>query len=289
MFLTANKLKIYGACEEGVAFFAKHFPDGAELIDIMKIPFIPHSFLHWGWLHLNTNDEERAMYEKVLEIQYSSGVFQSEKVYKSNDIVLSKDVKLSNYVYNGQKIDQSHFISDSMNITNSQQVGMSNTINKSLDIMYSQNLEDCAHVGKSSFCTGSRNIWNSSMIVDSTEITDSRSLKNCTCIGSCEQLDHCMFCYELSNKEYHIFNKPIDPTIFKMIYDCYYCFTIGDFAITTNWENNWQNHTSVYLSPATHFRPILDDEYLLKWIKTIPNFSEELLYNITFDSRSFNL
>ena len=68
MYLRPNDLLTHGGCYHGYSFMARYFPDGAELVDIMKHKYVTPDFLHWGFLELDTNDEEKALYYELLNI-----------------------------------------------------------------------------------------------------------------------------------------------------------------------------------------------------------------------------
>lgn len=287
MFLTHDILVKYEACPEGIAFFDRHYPNGVELSEIIQMKHIPHSFLHWGCLNLTTTEEERALYDKVLGNINSEVVFQSENVVDSQYVIESANVQKSSYVYQSKQIENSHEISVSEDIHSSTDVGKSSKVYNSINVLLSSNVKQSQTVAKSNLIIESASVFDSSLISRSSVIYNSTNINDSVFIEKCNKLNHCMFCYDLSDKEYHIFNQPVDESIYNFIYEEYKMFNLPDINITDPWKDTWNSSKTIYYNRMRHFREICDNDSFIKWVKTLPNYSEDILYNITFSERVF--
>lgn len=58
MFITADILREYEACGPGLKYIERFYPNGAEMIDLIRDRHIHKSFLHWGREHLTVTEEE---------------------------------------------------------------------------------------------------------------------------------------------------------------------------------------------------------------------------------------
>lgn len=287
MYLTHDILVKYEACPEGIAFLDKHFPNGAELVDIMKLKHIPISFLHWGKLHLTTNEEERALYNQLVHIENSTDVFESERITNSSLVQYSTNVTDSSMVYHGLDISNSESISYSKDIKNSKRVGNSNHIFDSKDIIDSCNVKKASNVGKGSFVIGSDNIFNSNIVTNSNIVYNSEDITDSIFISHSKRLKHCLFCDNLTDATYCIFNKQINETQFDFVYEELVSFGLKLNNMTSDWTDAWNTKKEIIYDIRKHFVPINEDENLLNWIKTLPNYSPEILYNITYNERIF--
>ena len=154
---------------------------------------------------------------------------------KTNNIVLSKFVNYSRFIFNSSYIDNSNYINSSRyiqranNVYHSYYVYKANNIEKSTLISYSQhaidsdmisnsmfieksvNIESSQYIKKSNHILNSKYIEYSEIIINSEHIENSRFIKNC------KFLQNCLFCYNIKAKENYLFNKKVSEERIKEI------------------------------------------------------------------------
>lgn len=281
MFITADILRKYGACGQGIRYIERFYPNGAEMIDIIRDRHINKEFLHWGREHLVITSEELAAYHAVCNIVNSEGFWYSEKVYDSKYVIKSKNVKQSQGIFNSADISNSTDIVDSDDIEKSQQVFHSSMVEKSNQICRSKNVSSSHNICNSTMIAWSANVIDSNNVFDSSEIIKSKGVIDSFFCQNCNNIEHCLFCENLDNAEYCIFNKPVGKSIFELISKQYKKY----MNITLDFIRDWPKElvANVYVSPTRKF----DDWYssipqkTWDWVRTLPNFDSMLLYNIT--------
>ena len=63
MFLTIDVLRRLNACEQGIKYVERFYPNGVELVDIINDRHINKDFLHWGREYLTVNATEMEAYK----------------------------------------------------------------------------------------------------------------------------------------------------------------------------------------------------------------------------------
>ena len=86
MFITVDILQKRGACQEYLDFFASHFPDGVEMMQMIEQGHLSYHALHWGYKWLDPNEEEVAAYWKRVRVENSEGVDESDHITNSKII-----------------------------------------------------------------------------------------------------------------------------------------------------------------------------------------------------------
>ena len=97
-----------------------------------------------------------------------------------------------------------------------------------------------------------------------------------------------MFCWDINDAEYHIFNKPIDPERFEMLQAQYRKYITEELAYTSS---EWPREMLIPTFPHMHVfydrhYAVLNDKFL-RWARTLPNFDEQLLYEMTLNPKVF--
>lgn len=281
MFITVDILRKLNACEQGIKYVERFYPEGVNMIDIIRDRHINKEFLHWGREYLTSTPEELAAYCEACGIINSEGYWYSQNVRDSKYVIKSKDV------------DKSKSVFESKNIIGCQDIVNTDDAENSSQIFYSSMIDRCDKVCKGTNIVSSTNICNSTMVarsvnvIDSSTIFDSSEIISCNTVSSshfckdCTNIEKCLFCEGLSNAEYHIFNKPVDPKMYELFEEQYmkYMTVLLDFI--SNWPSELV--ASAYVSPTRKF----DDWYFnipdsfWKWARTLPNFDAMLLYVIT--------
>ena len=288
MYLTHDILVKHIACTEGIAFFDKHFPNGAELIDIINMPHIPHSFLHWGMNSLTTSFEEKAAYYARLNIKDSERVLDSEEVVGSTDVFKSREIYDSNNVVKSEQVTYSNCVNEGININNSSRVDDSSCVMGSDLVIQSTNVKDSAYILSSNYIIGSRNVCDSTAITKSSIVLYSEKITNSSFISHCSNLQNCLFCNDLHDQQYCIFNKPVEKDIFDFVVEQYKSFDIPDMQLGTLPISVIWDSVSIYHSPRAYLQVINSDDKLYNWIKHLPNYNPDILYDITYNSRIYN-
>ena len=287
MFLTNQILEELNACAEGKAWFARHYPDGAELMEVIRGRHIPPSFLYWGKLYLTTTPEEQRAYDEVLEIKDSENIFQSMKVSNSSFVTNSNTVSDSKYIYNSRTIQSCTDITDSARVTNSCHIASSNSIQNSSYIVRGHNIKDTQRALNGSYLINSNNIYNSDLITNSSFILNSRNLTDCGFVADSSDSQHCLFCSEYNEHDYSIFNHPISQTQWNFIKE-----ELDDWAslsdriylaLFDHWEQEDPVHgINCHYSYLEMFKAIAQDTEFMNWIYNLPYFDANIAYKITF-------
>ena len=92
MFITVELLKKHKACTSGIKYISRFYPNGAEMIDIIRDRHIPKEMLHWGRKSLACSEEELMAYAQVCNIVNTEGYWYSQDVFDSKHIIKSKQV-----------------------------------------------------------------------------------------------------------------------------------------------------------------------------------------------------
>ena len=200
MYLTSDTLKKYNACDTGLKWFERTFPNGAEIIDVINHKYANKSFLHWGYINLTTTPTEKEAYRKKLKINcgeanysiyqsdnvagcsyitHSSHVDGCERVFYSNEVRDSNDILRSNNVENSKFIYSSDFVYDSERVINGK------NINGSQAIVNSEYIVNSHHI------FGATNIKNSAYISD-IGFAETKQISDSYFISGSKNLNHCL-------------------------------------------------------------------------------------------------
>ena len=80
MLITVEVLQNNNACKQGVDFVSKFYPNGVEMIDLIKDKRVSREMLHWGRQHLTHTQEELDAYCAMCNIINSNGFWYSESL-----------------------------------------------------------------------------------------------------------------------------------------------------------------------------------------------------------------
>ena len=292
MYLTREILDKHNACGQGVAWFVEHYPDGAELIEIINDKRVNVPFLHWGFQHLTVSEEERQAYYTRLKIDvpYPWSVYQCRDVSNSSYISDSEKVSDSSFVFGSKNVNESNNISHSKIVDGSDCVYNSFLVTNCYGVVDSKNITDSTNIVCSEFVVGSHGVFNGNMITDSNFVSaftkgGVRDITDSSFIMSCSNLKNCLFCEGISDKEYHIFNKPVPPRTFEAIYK-QMDLVLGAFEAQLTLE--WPKGTVPLDTPRINrnvikqFKDLPDDFW--DWVATLPNYDPLVLYSIVFNS-----
>lgn len=223
-------------------------------------------------LYLLTNkisEEEKNNAEKALEIKNCKNYFSSWNISDSENVIHSNSVKNSSYIFLAHDIADSNFIKDGTYIKNSELIFNSSNIFNSYDVCNSDNIENSKHIYGSSY------IKNSNFLEESVECefcNFSKNLQHCS---------YCLFCDSLKDKTFYIFNKEATAR------EYFICVSLllsifesqNSFICNYNKEKNYfEIKTLLYENVPDKFFEVA---------RTVPYFTEFLLYKITLNKKSF--
>ena len=281
MFVTLEILKQLGACDQGIRYIERFYPNGAEMIDIIRDRHISKEFLHWGRQYLTSNEEELTAYCEACKIINTEGYWYSQNVRDSKYVINSRDVN------NGIGIFESTDVSDSVDIVNSEnildckQIFYSSMVDESEKIFKSQNITNSITICSSTMIVNSKNVIDSFNVFDSSEIINCVNTSNSYFCQDCKNIKHCMFCEGIEDAEYYMFNRPVDKAHFELFEKQYLKYLTEHLEFVREWPADLL--TIRHISPTKKF----DDWYhpiaprFWKWIRTLPGFDSMLIYNIT--------
>lgn len=285
MFLTIDILLKRGACEPGIKFFERHYPNGAELIDLINNRLVTSDFLHWGYLHLDPNEEEIAAYWKRLDVDDPSTIFCSERVKNSYNVTNSSDVENSHSVYYSKKIKRSSVIQSGDNVEDSTNIFNSKFIYNSYNILNSSNITNSHNVFQGTYIVDSSSVWCSSVVNDSRDVRGCHNVSDVRMCAASFNLNHALFCEGLTEGEYMLFNKPIPQKQFELIKRQYDNLMQKDLVFS---RDDWPQDTTFPETPrpchnySFHYSKVSKDFW--EWVTTLPNFNPKIMYKLTFNS-----
>lgn len=293
MFLTDKILIQHGACGMGLKWFQRHFPNGAELIDVINHPKVDRHTLHWGMSNLNTSQEEREAYYKKLAINVDnlSTVYECDNIEGGEYITRSSRIKNSSYVFSCKEVSDSENISASDNVERSHQVFNSEFVYDSEKVYQSKNVTQSLNIINSDYVVRSSSVMNAASVTNSHYVHAfthgaAKQVKDSMFITDCVGVKKCLFCAGLQNKEYMLFNQPIDPDEFTLIENQLKNILAGWQAEFVKGE--WPEGTIPLDSPQIQ-RNIMRQfaqlpEKFWRWVKTLPNYDSMVLYAVTFQA-----
>ena len=277
MFITNEILERYNACESGKKIFNRLYPNGVEIIDLLDNRHIPDEILHWGAEYLPVSAEELKKYYERVNVVDSTNCSMSSKITKSNNIFKSINISNSNFI----KLSQN--VIDSENISSSQSIKTSKYVNNSISVEYSELIVNSKNITKSV------NIANSSDLDYCFNISNGKNLLNCDTMYNsslCEYsgfssfLIGChkvLFCSQLNQSSFMLFNKPISEALFYEIWEQYKTITKNVEIIEDNSNIFYGGAPIVRFD--TMFKKLGED--FKNWVKTLPNYDNFVIYQIT--------
>lgn len=281
MLITAELLRKYKSCEQGIKYIERFYPNGAEMIDIIRDRHINKEFLHWGREYLTHTAEELEAYCEACKIVNTDGFWYSVNVSNSKNVVKSKNVQNGVGIFGSTDVLDSDDIVNSENVTNGHQIFYSTMVDDSEKVYKGTNVVNSVNICNSTMVANSRSVIDSKNVFYSLEIIGCDTVTESMFCQDCTNIEHCLFCYGLHDAQYCIFNKPVDKNRFEMIASQYTKWMIGLLTFIREWPCELLAETHV--APTRKF----DDWYypisekFWKWVRTLPGFDSMLIYNIT--------
>ena len=214
-----------------------------------------------------------------------SNYYNCQNIQDSNYIANSMNVDFSSFVHNSTDVSHSCDVYKSDDVTNSSQVFESQFVYNSDRIFNVINADNCVNV------LISKGIYNSVNIYLCTDVMGGRELRNCDnmnfsyfCADS-KNLKDCMFCVDLEDKEYHIFNRPVTKEKFDIIRKQY--LRLMDNVELDYLREHWPQDMlipelpNLFVYYNKHYLQ-LDDKFW-RWARSVPGYDADLLYKITLN------
>lgn len=281
MRITTSVLRQYNACDSGIKYIERFYPDGAEMIKVIQDKHISKEFLFWGRENLYHSSEELAAYEEACNIINSSNHWRSVNLSDSHFVVNSKNINDSQRVYDSSDVTGGLDIVSSDEVTLSGQIFASSFIAKSNRINKSKNVHNSINICDSILVGDSKNILQSNNVFSSSEIIRSENVENSFFCQDCKNIKNCMFCFGLTDAEYYVFNQPVGKSKFELFVAQYKKLMEGELAFVTEWPQDLlkgYGPVPVYRFDKW-FYPV--PEKLWKWSNTLPGYTKEKLYQTT--------
>lgn len=281
MFVNNEILEKYGACASGKEFINRLYPNGVEILDLLDNKHVPVEILHWGAKFLPVSEEELRKYEQYICVQNSTNCLESEKVFSSKNIYKSKNIDNSEFIKYSRDISNSKKITNSVDIFESSYVNNSEKIEYSTKIINSKSISNCI------------NIINSSDISNSNNLSKCYSLKYCNTVlksdfcelvGFSSFLTGCskmLFCTSLTSESLMLFNKPISLYNFNEIYENF-LYMIQNEDINLILDDNNSSYFNGLANTKIEVIFNVSDNFI-NWIKTLPNYDNFIMYQITLN------
>lgn len=289
MYLTVEKLKSKSACEAGIKWFEHYFPNGAELKEVILHDRVPNFFLYWGCEQgfFQMNEEEKEAYKQKLKI----------KCNNLSSIISSCEVEDSEYIFKGRNVVNSNYVSSGKKIVDSFMIQAGHEIERSKYVFDGIDIKDSQYIYVSRRVFNSAIVVNSESVIDSIGILNSKDveqsyyvlgqkdeqtelIKNSLFIFNSKNLNKCLFCCDLEDKELMLFNKPISEQQYKN-------YMQKIMELKQNWSPSligaWCEEKMPLLPPQLQLEENYTSEMpneLLEWLKTLPEYNEEILLKI---------
>lgn len=292
MFVTQEILERREACKAGQKWFSRHYPNGAEMIDVIHNPKVANSFLYWGYEHLNYNKKELEAYLKRLNIEVEDYrlVVKSEQVREAKYIYGCSNITSSSYIFRSKNIVNSNNVANSNFIEHSEKCFLSDFCFNSSEVLQGSNINDSNNIVKSNFIVESSSVSQSCNITKSQYINCSSDIVNSYFIAKSQGLENCLFCYDMKNDKNLLFNKKVSEIQIKIIKQQLQTI-LKDWSAQLIEEENWSSYTIPLLIPKPLFIPWSQYQKLpdafWDWVKTLPGYDESVLVQLTLNNKAY--
>lgn len=278
---SAEDIKKWGSCKEGVAFAEKYAPNGFTIPEFLALKEAPSDYIHWVFERITPTQEEKMAYIAKMNIVNSQNYYYAQNIENCSFIVKSQNIKNSTNILNSKQVENSKDIAESEDIENSNIVFNSTFVSNCSKIDHSSNITNSTNVYKSFGVVNSKNIFESTDIYNSSEIIHCNGVTNSYFCSDCSSITNCMFCSGLTDAEYYIFNKPVTKERFEIFALQYQKLLNTELAFIPQWPEDLTR--SFLLKPQGNFgkwyEPIPDKFW--KWAKTLPGYDEMFIYEMT--------
>ncbi len=281
MKVTMEMLEKYDSSLEWKRFLKANFPDGAEALEIMNHSDITPEMLHFAARFFPLTKKELQRYQEICNVKNSKHCFSSEKVTNCIVVAESKYISDSEYVRESTNVKKSENIYGSCAIESSKDVRNSVMVEYSNTVVESNGVWHSARVCRSTSVLWSHDILDSSSIQESSYIYRSDNLNDCWFGGFMENCKHCLFCSDIEDKEFYIFNKQVSEEEFEKVKEDL-IFNLmaenSEFIRINNEEHDPAQRFIINGRFDGVFEGLGPDFY--GWISTIPQFDESVFFQL---------
>lgn len=278
--ITQLDLQAQWAPQTYLQWFKQNHPDGASVQELL-VESTPSDFLCWiSGLEI-LDKEAKSLVNDWVAVRDKSP-FDCSDTEDSFYASKSSDVKNSQYIHSSIEVADSSSVCLSSFVQGSHQIFNSEFVFFSQQVALSQNVESSNNVVKSSAVFESSNIYESKTVLRSREIRSSNDVTDSAFCASCNKIENCLFCVDLIEKSFHIFNTPVDPARFSIIKAQYLKFLSEGLTFVKDWPKEPLRIITpqVIVRFDKHYQSLPDKFW--RWARTLPGYSEDILYQITF-------
>lgn len=281
MRIDMNLLDKYGACEQGKKYMARFYPDGAECIDLIHDKHLPIDFLHWGFKMLPASKEEIAAYHERVELKNCSGVYECRRCENSESLISCSDVKNSRMIFTSDDVSDSLYVMGSSHIRSSQHIYFSNQMDDCEAAYQCKSLVGCSAAYGASYSKNSYGLAQCEFCFNSRNLISCKQMESCEFCVDCANLTNCIFCYGITEGENLIFNKPAPTSVIEMAKTEFGNLGHHLLNLCDEWCPPYLNLApKMNIDPRQMFANFPAE--LWEFVKKLPNFDAQLLYNMTF-------
>lgn len=215
-----------------------------------------------------------------------SNYYNCQSIQDSHYVVNSEGIDFSSFVHNSSDISHCSDVYECDDATNSNQIFHSQFVYSSERVDHSTNVDNCVNVLVSAAVYNSRNIYVCSNIMGCGELRHCDKMDFSYFCADSKGLKNCMFCFDLENEEYHIFNQPVSKEKFDIIRK-QYLRLIEDVELDYLREQ-WPKDMLIPSRPNPfayhdkHYRQL--SEKFWRWVRSVPGYDVDLLYQLTLNS-----
>lgn len=285
MFITVDTLIKHAAFAEDVEEFIDIYPNGADALTVINDKKIDLDFLHWIFEYLELDETEEEAYWAAVNVKDSAGIRSSINVTNSELVVDSKDVGFSSLIYSSEFIDSSKVVVDSKYVDDSTHIYSSDFVSNSDKILDARNVTNSNEVVSADYVMDSYGVFDSKNIVNCHAIWKGENQTDCAFCFGCQNLTNSLFCIQITDGEYYLFNKKIDKNRYEMIHKQYHKYIKAELHFTDGWPegNNLPIKSYDY---RKHLADIPDSFWA--WVRTLPGYSPDIMYSLTFNPQFLN-
>ena len=211
--------------------------------------------------------------------------YNCQNIQDSQYVVNSNDVDFSSFIHDSTQVSHSHDIYKSDDVTNSLQIFESEFIYNSERVFRANNVENSNNVVVGKGIYNSCNIHSSSNIMASGELRNCENITTSNFCADSKNLRNCLFCIGLEDKEYHIFNQPVDKERFEIVLKQYQRLMGGVELDYTRepWPESMliPSRPNLFAYYNKHYLQLNDKFW--RWVCSVPNYNADLLYQITLN------
>lgn len=284
LYITKELLEQYKACEQGIKFMDRFYPDGADCITLLNDKHVPIDFLHWGYKVLPVETEDMERYRERMELVDCRNCFESRRCTNSRQIIHSEDCADSLFVFSSQKVNKSTNVINSTQVDDSEDIYNSTGIEHSAALYGCTNLTDCSGAYRSRYSKKSQGLFTSTFCFNCRNIINSTQVEDSQFCAGCNNIKNCLFCFGVKDSENLVFNAPASPAVIEMAKKEFERLGATALNISDNWHPDYLAVVpSINIDPREWFSRF--PNMFWEFVTNLPNYDPKILYSLTFLDR----